>query len=168
MLYEYAVEPNLLNTWERFRYFIEKFGVSQGRFISRYPKSWKRMVYDSLAGCSDMEKKRIEVRLKDIDDRLLRRQGTYDGNLAWLENAERECASAPFQAIIAASNPRYQPFVLEGDSLDECHALWNPQTPMRVVRKAADMARFITPLLCWCSHVVFVDPHFGQIGRAHV
>lgn len=167
MLYEYAVEPELLNTWERFRYFIEKFGVSQGRFISRYPKAWKRMVYQSLAGCSDMEKKRIEERLRQIDARLLRRQGTYDPNLAWLENAERECASAPFQAIIAASNPRNQRFVLDGDSLDESHALWNSETPMKVVRKAADMARFITPLLCWCSHVVFVDPHFGPENPRH-
>lgn len=81
MLYEYAVEPELLNTWERFRYFIEKSGVSQGRFISRYPKAWKRMVYQSLAGCSVMEKKRIEGRLRQIDARLLRRQGTYDPNL---------------------------------------------------------------------------------------
>ena len=96
MLYEYAVEPELLNTWERFRYFFEKFGVSQGRFIARYPRTWKRMVYQSLAGCSDMDRKRIEVRLEQINDRLLRRQGLYDASRGWLENAETEHASAPF------------------------------------------------------------------------
>jgi hypothetical protein len=28
MLYEYALEPALLNNWKDFRYFTEKFGVS--------------------------------------------------------------------------------------------------------------------------------------------
>ena len=40
MLFEYAVEPVLLNNWPSFRYFYEKFGVPQGRLISRYPKHW--------------------------------------------------------------------------------------------------------------------------------
>jgi hypothetical protein len=48
MFYEYALKPSLLNNWKDFRYFTEKFGIAQGRLISRYPKRWKRMVYESL------------------------------------------------------------------------------------------------------------------------
>jgi hypothetical protein len=42
------LKPSLLNNWKDFRYFTEKFGIAQGRLISRYPKRWKRMVYESL------------------------------------------------------------------------------------------------------------------------
>ena len=60
MLYEYALEPDLLNNWKDFRYFTEKFGVSRGRLLSPFPKRWKRLVYESLANCGEIERKRIE------------------------------------------------------------------------------------------------------------
>ena len=46
MLKEFALEPEALASWESFRYLIEKFGVSKGRVISRFPKQWKRLVYE--------------------------------------------------------------------------------------------------------------------------
>jgi hypothetical protein len=74
----YCLEPSLLNNWKDFRYFTEKFGASQGRLISRYPKRWKKLVYDSLSNCGEVERKRIEEGLQRIDDRLIPRQGTWD------------------------------------------------------------------------------------------
>ncbi len=47
MVYEYALEPELVATWgnrQDFRYFVEKFGLGQPRIVSRYPKPWKRLV----------------------------------------------------------------------------------------------------------------------------
>lgn len=161
MLYEYAVEPSLLNRWANFRYLTEKFGAAEGRFISRYPKRWKLMVYQSLANCGDAERKRIEVRLQQINDRLLPRSGHYDADRGWLENAETEHTSSPFQAIIAEDNPRNCSFVLDGNTLDDSQPLWENNLPGKVVRKAADMANAIRPLLEWCQVVIFVDPHFG-------
>jgi hypothetical protein len=60
MLHEYALEPALLDNWKDFRYFTEKFCVSRGRMIARYPKRWKRLVYESLSNCGEIERKRIE------------------------------------------------------------------------------------------------------------
>ena len=37
MIYEFALEPKLLNNWKDYRYFVEKFGVQHGRLISSYP-----------------------------------------------------------------------------------------------------------------------------------
>ena len=89
MVYEFAVEPTLLNRWDQFRYLVEKFDVSQGRLISRFPEKWKRMVYESLAECKDVEKARIEEGLRRIDHRLLTTTRAYnDGGPSWLENAE--------------------------------------------------------------------------------
>lgn len=69
MLYEYALEPALLNNWKDFRYFAEKFGVSRGRMIARYPKRWKRLVYEPPANGGEIERKRIEEGLSRLDDR---------------------------------------------------------------------------------------------------
>ena len=72
MLYEYARRADLLSNWKDFRYFTEKFGVSRGRLLSRFPKRWKRLVYESLANCGEIERKRIEEGLHRLDDRLVR------------------------------------------------------------------------------------------------
>ncbi|MGH9879642.1 MAG: hypothetical protein ACRD5H_18590 [Nitrososphaerales archaeon] len=121
MLYEYAVEPTLLNNWKDFRYFTEKLGVSRGRLISRYPKRWKKFVYESLTNCGEVERARIEERLRQLDDRLLPRQGQWDDNQGWLTNAEAEHYRRPFHAILAKINPRELDFIIV--QYNECDAL---------------------------------------------
>jgi hypothetical protein len=73
MIHEYAVDPALLNNWERFRYLTEKFGVCRGRLISRFPKRWKAMVYDGLSSVGEIERKKIEIYLQRIDEKMLAR-----------------------------------------------------------------------------------------------
>ena len=103
MLHEYALDPSVLTNWQSFRYFFENFGVSQGRMISQYPKKWKRMVYEACAGCRDIERSRIEQRLADIDDRLLRTTTLFDAALPWFANAETNRKA--FHAVISTVNP---------------------------------------------------------------
>jgi hypothetical protein len=125
MLYEYALEPALLNNWKDFRYFTEKFGVSRGWMLSRYPKRWKRLVYESLSNCGEIERKRIEEGLHRLDDRLLDREGEWNPQRDWLTNAEAEHLRRPFHAVVARAKPNQREFVLEGDGIDETHPLWN-------------------------------------------
>ncbi len=77
MIYEYALEPALLNNWEDFRYFTEKFGFFQGRFISRYPRRWKKMVIASLSETGPKRTKMVE-RIRKLDDRMLPRQHEWN------------------------------------------------------------------------------------------
>lgn len=109
MLHEFAVDPEALSDWQSYRYLVEKFGVEHGRLISRFPKDWKRRVYDACSGCGDVEKKRIEVGLKSIDPRLIVTGRPYGQAPAWLVNAEAEHASQPFRAVISRGNPRSHP-----------------------------------------------------------
>src|SRR5215475_2003038 len=104
MIYEYALEPSLLSNWKDFRYFTEKFGVARGRLISRYPRRWKKMVYESLAACGEIERKQIEERLLRLDDRIMKRQASWNPQLDWLTNAEIEHLQRPFHAILAKIN----------------------------------------------------------------
>lgn len=167
MIYEYALEPALLSNWKDFRYFPEKFGVAQGRLISRYPKRWKKIVYEALAGCGEIERKRIEDRLQTIDDRMLKRRHEWDSQQDWLPNAEAEHARRPFHAILARTNVNRQEFVLEGDSLDETHLLWCVSRSCIVARSARGMAACVAPLLRVCQEVLFIDPHFGPENLRH-
>lgn len=167
MLYEYALEPALLNNWKDFRYFVEKFGVTQGRLIARYPKRWKKLVYDALVGCGEIERKRIEDRLQLLDDRILKRQHEWISQQDWLTNAEAEHSRRPFHAILAKANPSRRDFVLEGESLDETHPLWNVPKSRIVPRVAREIAACVAPLLRVCKEILFIDPYFGPENLRH-
>src|SRR5580704_17128301 len=108
MLFEYALDPTLLNNWLSFRYFYESFGVPAGRLISRYPSYWRRLVYQSLEGCGEIERKRIEELLIHVKDRMVNSNRTYSNDKDWLLNAEISHKEREFRAIIASKNPRQQ------------------------------------------------------------
>lgn len=167
MLVEFALEPSLLCSWQEFRYFIEKFGAHHGRLISRYPKHWKRLVYEAANAAADLEKARIIERLKAIDDRLLPRFHEWDQGHEWLENAEIEHTKRPFHAIICRTNPDEKPHILASGLLDETSAQFQQPRSVFVRRRAADMSGAIAPLLSWSRQIVFVDPHFGPDSGRH-
>jgi hypothetical protein len=167
MLYEYALEPTLLNNWKDFRYFTEKFGVSRGRMIARYPKRWKRLVYESLANCGEIERKRIEEGLSRLDDRLLSRQYEWNPQHDWLTNTEAEHHHRPFHAILARANPNQRDFVLEGDSVDETHPLWNVGITRVISRTAREMGACVAVLLGVSKEIMFIDPYFRPQELRH-
>lgn len=160
MIHEFALDPGLLTNWERFRYLTEKFGVCQGRLISRYPKRWKAMVYEALNGVSEIERKRIEVKLQNIDDKMQARAHQWDNNLRWLPNAEVEHGRCPFHAILTHENPQAHDWVLPYNDLDEVAPLWAIEREVVVSREAAQLAAAVFPLVRAAKSVIFVDPHF--------
>jgi len=162
MIYEFALEPALLNNWRDFRYFTESFGFPLGRLISRYPKRWKRLVYDSLDACGDVEKKRVEEGLRRIDDRIIKRPNLiWNNEHNWLTNAEAEHARRPFRAIVASANPNACAFVLVGEDVRETNPLWRVNRTSVVERQPTPMAQALAPFLRVADAILFVDPHFN-------
>ena len=68
MIYEYALDPALLDNWKDCRFFQQSFGPDKGRLIADYPRKWKRAVLEAIrkSGCGDVEKKRIKEALKHL------------------------------------------------------------------------------------------------------
>ena len=161
MIREYGLEPSLLSNWNDFRYFIEKFGVPQGRLISRFPRDWKRCVYESLVGCGVIERKRIEEGLVNIDKLLFKRHSEWNNEVMWLENAEQEHARKPFHAIIAKTNPRSLTYVLEADSLTDANPLWKTQRCMIITRSPESIAGCARTLIQVSKIIKLVDPYFA-------
>lgn len=179
MLYEFALEPGLLHNWRDFRFYVGHFGFDRGRLISRFPKRWKRMVYDSLGECRDIERARIEESLRRIDDRMVpRSDSSYDSKVSWLENAETEHVRSPFRAIIATNNDRRHPSVIAGDLLDDTldygaipaddsRRLWKAGHSRKINRVSTDMADVVDTLIRHSTRVLFVDKYFGPENLRH-
>ena len=160
MLFEYALDPRLLNNWANFRYYYESFGVSEGRLISRYPKHWERLVYESLDGCGEIERKKIVERLAEIKSRLMNAGRPYDADKDWLLNAEISHSFREFRAIIASANPRKRDFVLDGHALDSHDPRWKSETRLPLPRQGRELAKALTLLLQISRNLVLVDRHF--------
>lgn len=161
MFREYGLEPSLLNNWNDFRYFTEKFGFSKGRLISRYPKHWKRLVYESLSGCGDIDRKRITERLVQIDSLLLKRSSQWNNAIDWLGNARIEHSRQPFHAIIARDNPHSLAHVLEADSLTDENPLWQTQRCLIIPRTPQAISNCASILFRSSSIIKLIDPYFS-------
>jgi hypothetical protein len=45
---EFLVEPTGFNSALELKYVLEKFGFFQGRFIGKFPKDWKKQIYQNM------------------------------------------------------------------------------------------------------------------------
>ena len=165
MIKEFALEPDVLATSFRdFSYFIEKFGVAKGRVISRFPKDWKKLVYEaaqaSLGGTKELS--RIEIRLKAISDDVLisSRRPSGVGAQPWLTRAINEHFRQPFSAIIARDNPIAHADVLVAAELDDTNVRFQAEGQRHIPRTAAEIVRCVGLLLLASKTVKLIDPHF--------
>ncbi len=165
MIKEFALEPDVLAvSFRDFSYFIEKFGVAQGRVISRFPKDWKRMVYEaaqaSLRGTKELS--RIEIRLRAITDDVLiaSRRPSGDGTQPWLTRAMSEHGRQPFAAIIARENPTAHTEVLVAADLDDSDLRFQAAGQRHITRTAAEIVDCVGLLLGASKTVKLIDPHF--------
>ena len=161
MIFEFALDPCVLSNWQSFRYFYESFGVDQGRLISRFPKRWKRMVYEACGTCQEIEKKKIEERLIQIDKKLLKNNRKYNSSQSWLINAKNQHNICPFRAIIADSNPDKSDYIIIADEVNDDVSLWHINRQNKIPRKAENMANCVLLLFRISKEIIFVDPHFA-------
>ncbi len=188
MIYEYALDPELVVTWssEDCDYFIDKFGFDRdgnatGRIISKYPYpnnnrdiSWDNIVSKTLKRTcrTSKEKKIIDVLLEEIkkEKRSITRSITsrdWDPNKSWLENAEAEQEAninRPFRAILARENPRKKDYVITNTrpaSLkDQSPCLWRVSRGITIARSTKVMAECFGPILRCATLILFIDPNF--------
>ncbi|MFA6043764.1 MAG: hypothetical protein WC718_02160 [Phycisphaerales bacterium] len=168
MIHEFAIEPELAATWGRpaeFRYFVRAFGLGTPRIFSRYPNSWKRLVWEASRPDSDLERKRLEEMLAQLSHVMVKRGADFDPNLAWLRNVVREHARIPFSGILTRDGNAEGP-VIGAEHLTSSTA-WNCPSGLTCSRTSAAFAAALTPLLRVCRKVAFIDPYFGPEKSRH-
>lgn len=176
MVYEFALEPELVATWgdkANFRYFHDKFGLGQPRMMVEYPSlnNWRGQVLKALDRLEDIEKAKVLEMVRILTEKTISRipHKEYDGTKPWLQNSEQEHAVSPFHAILAKDNPRHHPAILRGDNLDysEEKPRWLIDRDQCPTRNPLDMAATVESLLRNSTEIIFVDPHFGPENARH-
>ena len=175
MVFEYAVEPALVVTWadrRTGRYFRDKFGIGSPRLISRFPKRWKKRVWDAWKA-SEMEnggevaRRRMEELIQQLSEaKVERRRVVWDAERSWMENAIGQ--EVPFHAILARHNPSGDPKVLVADELDESAPGWVAPHGRAVARRAETIADAVGGMLRIATDIIFVDPYFAPGRRDFV
>lgn len=183
MIFEYALDPKLVCTWTdraTCSFFKGQFGIEHGRLVSRYPKRWKKFVWNayqkSKKSRPQTDKERAQIQreesnltelLQRIGEIMIRRHmSDWDKNNSWLNNALSEYEHFPFHAIITQSNPNNMSFILtQNDLYEEKCSLWETNRGITIKRKAKDMAKIVSPMLRNCQVAIFIDPYFRANKR---
>jgi hypothetical protein len=165
MIRQYAVEPEVIaRSWDAFRVFVDQCGIPRGRLICEFPKQWRRRVYDALVAngeCRDMERKRIEVRMRSEEFRrkLVSANRDFDPRRSWIQNAVAE--RKRFDAIIARARADLPDEVIADVDVDETRPEWKTETQRHIACCAWDIAECARPLVRGCRAVLLVDRDFS-------
>jgi|GEM_PF-1289383 len=177
MIYDFALEPELVATWHdrRVAYpFLSHMGLGQRRVHCAYPSAaWKKLVMNAFRASISDEKspqgqnarKHMEVLLQHLAETGTRRSGRLQEGETWLKAAIREHAEFPFGGIVVRSFAGMHSEVIAADRIgaEDCPA-WTPAAPP-VVRQPQELANALAPLLRCATHVRFVDPYFDPEVR---
>ena len=171
VIFEYALEPTLLDNWKDIRYFKDQCGAEKGRLISEYPYKWWRAVFEAIRLSSSLpvEKHKMKEALRNIVKyKLFRRQGIlWDDRLPWLDNARAEHKRVNFHAIISKNcgGDDESNCILMGEHVNDSKLLWKCSQSVTIERNAAKMATEVAPVLELSTHIIFIDPYFDPRKR---
>ena len=169
MLYEYALEPELVATWgdrSAGRYFADKFGLGSPRIVSRCPKQWKKLVWSAWerlqTGDKEIDHARMTELIEQLSEAMVGRTNTVvNPDHTWLNKATEEHQRVPFHAILARRNPAGHAGILTADDLDERTSLWTIPRGVTIPRTAAAIAGTVGNMLRIATEITFIDPYFA-------
>lgn len=170
MIFEYALEPTLMDNWKDIRYFKDQCGAENGRLISEFPYKWERAVFEAirLSGSGPVEKHRMKEALRSIVKyKMFRRPKIlWDDKRSWIDNAREEHARLKFRAIVSKNcSDDDASCILAGDYTDESKLLWQCSPSITIERAASRMSLAVAPVLNLSTHIIFIDPHFDPYER---
>lgn len=181
MIYEYALDPELIAEWiiNRNNRIAREFDPLKGRLMSNYPRKWVGKVKDSLRskGVDPAESKAYEAIMTCLSaptkkriSRTLEGPNVYDGSSesSWLKNALHEHQKKAFKAILTNDRTQSSADILTQEKIDETLdkiPSWDVPTAVQVKRNSHDMAALVAPLLSSATIIKFIDPYILKNKR---
>jgi hypothetical protein len=173
MIYEFAVDPELLLHWAKssqFKFWRGQFGLGQPRVATALSskKKWKKLAREVLQKAqfaSGLDSTRAEqlVKLMSGDDPnfpVVERPGaTFEGNVPWLDNALREHNRYPLQGILTPTTHRIEAVVIDATDYSVDSPAWDLPAEAPVPRTAEDFSRVLGPMLRAARTLVIIDPY---------
>lgn len=164
MIKEFALDPAVpAQSFKDCRYFLDALRIENGRVLSRFPKTWQRMVYEAAQALHNgkVELSRIEARLAGMPKCALfscsRPSG--DPNAPWLARAIEEQSHSPFAAIITNVADPKLPFVLAADDVDTS-PLFQAVGQREIPRTSQEIVACVGLLLRVAKVIKLIDPYF--------
>ena len=168
MIHEFAVEPEVMATWQHFQSLWDDFGVGKGRLLVEYPGNWRRRIHELAPKLSaPVKANAISSKISAQRHKFIGARGRpYEPERLWLANAKDQQASAlPFRAIVAHSDALASADVLVAGDFDRDAEPWKVHTQLMCPRKAGEMVGAARPLLTTARELILVDPHFDGNAR---
>lgn len=165
MLKEYAVDPEVIGSdYQNCRFVLSLFGVDKGRLISRFPKSWKQLVYNTAQQLPDgLKKQRLIEMVRELDRDMLvlsKSNRAYpEVASGWLSKVIDIHKSQPFAAILS-DHDELENGVYDVNLLNETDDILDANSTFFVRRDAVSMAEPLRLLATNAKAVRFVDPYF--------
>jgi len=171
MIYDYAIEPDVLIEWSRDQlistYISESFGFGKTRLMAEYPnfKKWKKQFNKAWkqTDISDLDQSRlVELFLLLTESRIKRPFHGYDGEKEWLANAviENRCGK-PFKGIIARTNSFSKDNILPNDRVGSWDRnRWCTDISKRIPKTDENISEALSPIFHNCMDFTLVDPYF--------
>ncbi len=169
MVYEYAIDPEGMNSFDRVARVLDACGPGTPRLLAQLPDGgWHKAVLNHCRrlGFGDQLLKRIEAKVVDaIKGHRFVSRGRPRSAEPWLEVAIAEHCRLPFRAIGTNSSASGLEGAVRLDDDLAAFPAWNVPTSMTVERTVEGMVGALAPLLHLARKVVIVEPHF-DVGSA--
>jgi hypothetical protein len=164
MFQEYAVDPKLFSTLEKFKYWAKDFGAENGRVISEYPsKEWIKMAYEAIAETDTVKRQSLSARISKMREKKLLakfNRSDYDPPLGWLNNACKQHHRSSFQALIATDAPEGIPSILLADDIDQDTEPYKCQRDCLCSRNGPALASKLRSFLHSAYDLKIIEPYF--------
>jgi hypothetical protein len=160
---KYALDPESIENYRDLKYVVEKFGFTEGRFLLRYPKYWRRILYDHL-----IEKKVPDNQIKAISEVLeksmqdfMRSKLEYAQSRTWADNAIRQKFQGNISDVIGSAKES----MLDFDDIERSLA---DSRGVTVQATAENLVLAAEPLLQASEEIFIVDPYLSLGNRSYL
>lgn len=171
MIYEYALDPEVVATWSdprEYALFREGFSRDSGRVGSIFPRKWSRAVIKAFHSLPrDKRTEQAEARLmgllSDFEHRMIERDSACPALESWLDKAECEHRKRPFHGILSRQSSTsgvaevFTPDALASGQWPES---WRLPSILPTRRTATELTEAVRPLLTKFRNIVLIDPWF--------
>jgi hypothetical protein len=161
MIRQFAIEPEVMATWQHFREIFDDLGVCHGRLAAIYPSDWfDRVRKLALSLSPPVRAAAIAERMRQNPHCFVRTGLPFDRGKDWLRNAENHLVPGGFDAVVARTNPRDTSRVLVAGEFLRSQPPWHVPRQKKITRQSAALAECAALLLASSEEIMLIDPNF--------
>ena len=184
MIYEYAVEPELIascgNDPALARLLLQSFGIGTPRLMAEYPpiSEWTSLSTNKLKDL--LRNNKIGVREQTIATELIRkfpklgmlpyRGRSYNFKWGWKHNAmlvHKQPHESFHGILLRDNNPPDKDVLTVQDLIGDTGNFWRDNDKLTISRTAHEMLKASKPMLSKARVICFVDPYFAKPSKGN-